>query len=59
MSSASHGGSRVDRSSPSSRVSNMEQDQDLHTRMARLEESMKLVLVALNIGQVEPTRIAR
>ena len=51
MSSALHGGSKVDCSSPSSRVSNMEQDQDLHTRMAKLEESTKLVLVASTLDE--------
>ena len=48
-------GSIFDRNSLSNHLSNMGQDQDLYTRMKGLEESMKLILVNLNIAGVENT----
>ena len=56
MSSGSQGGARVDLSSPSSRVSNADEDCDLHKRMLGLEESLKLIMAALKIGGVETTQ---
>ena len=56
MSSGSRGKARVDLSSPLSRVSNAGDDRDLHKRMLGLEESMKLIMVALKIGGVEITQ---
>ena len=41
---------------PSSRVSNADEDRDLHKRMLGLEESLKLIMVALKIGAVETTQ---
>jgi hypothetical protein len=49
VSSMSPGGSRFDRSSPSNNFSKMVPDRDIHRRMDGLEESMKLILVALKI----------
>ena len=53
VSSMSLGGSRFDHSSPSSMYSKMVPDRDIHRRMDGLEESMKLILAALKILQVD------
>ena len=53
VSSMSPGGSRFDRSSPSSMHSKMVPDRDIHKRMDGLEESLKLILAALKIPQVD------
>lgn len=53
MSDASHGRGKINQSSLSSRVSNMCEDQNLLKRMHGLEESMKLIMAALNIGGVD------
>ena len=53
MSIASHLKNRFDRNSLSNRLSNMCQDQDLHIYVEGLEESMKLILIALNFATVE------
>ena len=49
----SPGGSRFDRSSSSSMHSKMVPDRDIHRCMDGLEESMKLILAALKIPQVD------
>ena len=53
MSIASHLKNRFDRNSLSNRLSNMCQDRDLHIYVEGLEESMKLILIALNFATVE------
>lgn len=44
---------------PSSRVSNTGEDRDLYKRMFGLEESMKLIMVAFKIGEVDSTETAK
>ena len=56
MSSGSRGGARVDLDSPSSRVSNQGENRDLHKRMLGLEESIKLIMATLKIGNVGSTQ---
>jgi hypothetical protein len=56
MSSGSRGGARLDLDSPSSRVSNVGENRDLHKRMLGLEESIKLIMAALKIGNVGSTQ---
>ena len=56
VSDGSHGGGKVDLGSPSSRVSHMGEDRGLLKRMEGLEESMMLIMVALNIGGMENRR---
>lgn len=53
VSSMSPRGSRFDRSSPSSIHSKMVSNRDIHGRMDRLEESLKLILAALKIPQAD------
>ena len=53
VSSMSPGGSKFDRNSPSSMHSKMVPDTDIHRRMDGLKDSMKLILVALKIPQVD------
>ena len=56
MSSGSRGETRVDLNSLSSRVSNASEDRDLHKWMLGLEESIKLIMVALKMGGIETTQ---
>jgi hypothetical protein len=56
MSSGCRGGARVNLDSPSSRVSNVGENRDLHKRMLGLEESIKLIMAALKIGNVGSTQ---
>ena len=56
MSSGSRGRARLDLDSPSSRVSNVGENRDLHKRMLGLEESIKLIMAALKIGNVGSTQ---
>ena len=53
VSDGSRGGAKADVGSPSSRVSHMGEDRGLLARMEGLEESMKLIMAALNIGGKE------
>lgn len=50
MSDVSRRGGRINHSSPSSRVSNTGENWDLHKQLEGLDESMKLIMDALNIG---------
>lgn len=59
ISSGSRKGATVDLNSPLSRVSNAGEDRDLHKRILRLEESMKLIMVALKIRGLETTEIVK
>ena len=56
MSDGSRGVDKVDIGSPSRRVSHMGEDWGLLKRMDGLEESMKLIMPALNIGGMENQR---
>lgn len=56
MSSGSRGRARLDLDSPSSRVSNVGENRNLHKRMLGLEESIKLIMAALKIGNVGSTQ---
>ena len=58
MSDASRGGGKIDLGSPSSHVSHVDEDRGLLKRMDVLEENMKLIMTALNIGGVK-NRITR
>ena len=56
VSDGSRGVGIADYGSPSSRVSHMGEDRGLLKRMEGLEESMKLIMAALNIGGMENRR---
>ena len=53
LTDGSRGGGKVGLSSPSSRVSNAGEDQDLYKRMLGLGENMKLIMAALKIEGVD------
>lgn len=59
VSDGSHGGGKTDIGSPSSRVSHMGEDRGLLKRMDGLEESMKLIMAALNIEGMENRRTTK
>lgn len=49
----------IDVSSPSSFVSNADENRDLHKRMFGLKESIKLIIAALKIREVESRDITK